>query len=458
MTRPGPRGGSLLDFCWSRTSTALVLLAAGACATARSRPDDAGARLLAAQQDLVAGRAAEAQREFEEVLSRDPRELAAIRGRIEAARRNGVLPLVTREAQDATVRRPGDALTFYALGLARFAAGDEAAAVAALRLASELKPDEADIQYRLGVALLDGEKFVDARGPLQRAVQLAPGVARYRTPLATCIGRLGDRKGAMDALRNFASLSPSADEAALAVKAARALTDPFRDLPQPARAELELALGYLVRDAPGLAVPPLESLLQKMPDLAPAHALLGLAQARLDEGGRAATELKRAAELAPDLPQAHAYLAELYAAKDRPELAAQEYAAALERDPLDPDTLRRLGILRLEHGGDAREPLTAAAALVPGDDGLQLLLARAEIAAGAAGPARARLERLSERRPEDAEVLFRLALLLYDERTRAGDPSRAELGGRVEKLLDKVLTLQPENAAASKLLSALKAS
>ncbi len=437
---------------------ALLLLAATACATGRPRPDDPGARLRAAQQDLATGRAAEAQRGFEEVLARDPRELAAIRGRIEAARRNGVLSMVTREAQDAAAQRPSDPYAFYALGLARFAAGDEAAAVAALRTAAGLRPDEADIQYRLGVALLDGEKFTDARGPLQRAVKLAPKVARYRTPLATCLGRLGDRHGAMSALRGLELLSPSADEAALAVKAARALTDPFRDLPQPARADLELALGYLVRDAPGLAVPPLESLLLRMPDLAPAHALLGLAQARLDEGGRAATELKRAAELAPDLPQPHAYLAELYTAKDRPELAAQEYGAALERDPLDPDTLRRLGLLRLEHGGDAREPLTAAAALAPGDDGLQLLLARAEIAAGAPAPAQTRLERLSERRPDDAEILFRLALLLYDERTRASDPARGELGQRIEKLLEKVLTLQPENAAASKLLSALQSS
>ena len=440
-----------------RAPPALLLLAAFACATGRHRPDDAHALLLLAQEDLAAGRAADAQRGFEEVLARDPRELAAIRGRIEAARRNGVLPLVTREAQDAATQRPSDPLAFYALGLSRFAAGDEAAAVSALRTAAGLRPDEPDIQYRLGVALLEGGKFADARGPLQRAVELAPSVARYRTPLATCLGRLGDRRGAMSALRGFALLAPSAEEAALAVKTARALTDPFRDLPQRARDELEQALGYLVRDAPGLAVPPLEALLEKMPDLAPAHALLGLAEARLDEGGRASAELKRAAELAPELPQPHAYLAELYAAKDRPELAAQEYALALERDPLDPDTLRKLGLLRLEHGGDAREPLTAAAALLPGDDGLQLLLARAEIAGGTPAPARARLEHLAERRPDDAEVLLRLALLLYDDRARASDPVRGELGRRIEKLLDKVLTLQPGNAAASRLLSAIKA-
>ena len=80
---------------------------------------------------------------------------------------------------------PRDALSFYTLGLAEFAAGDEARATAALRKASELRPSEADIQYRLGIILLESEKFAEARGPLAQAVKLAPKVARYRPPLAT---------------------------------------------------------------------------------------------------------------------------------------------------------------------------------------------------------------------------------------------------------------------------------
>jgi tetratricopeptide (TPR) repeat protein len=167
---------------------------------------------------------------------------------------------------------------------------------------------------------------------------------------------------------------------------------------------------------------------------------------------------RRAAELAPELPQPHAWLAELYAAKEKPDLAAAEYALALERNPLDTDSLRRLGLLRMERAqSGALEVLQQAATLLPEDDALQLLLARAEIAAGSAAPARARLERLSQRRPEDPEVLLRLAMLLFDERSRAGDPLRGDLTRRVEKLLEKVLTLQPENAAANRLLSALRA-
>jgi tetratricopeptide (TPR) repeat protein len=443
-----------------RRSTLLALalalaLALGLAAACAGRQKDSASLLRAAQADLAAGRAEQAQREFEEVLARDPRELAAVRGRIESARKRGALGPLLRELRD---RPAPDALAYYALGLAEFAAGNEAQAAQALRRATELKPGEADFQYRLGVVLLDGEKFAEARDPLARAVQLSPRTARYRPPLAMCLSRLGDRKAALDALRDLPKLHPSPEEAALAVKAARSLTDLFRDIPPPARADLEQSLGYLVRDAPGLAVPQLEALLSRLPDLAAAHALLGLAAARLDETGRAVTELRRAAELAPDLPQPHAWLAELYAGKEKPELAAVEYAAALERNPLDVETLRHLGTLRLSHGlAGALEPLEQAGVLQPDDDALQLLLARAEISAGRPAPARGRLERLSERRPEDAEVLLRLAMLLFDERSRAADQARSDLTHRVETLLKKVLVLQPENAAANRLLGQLRA-
>lgn len=375
---------------------------------------------------------------------------AAARARVEEARKNGQLEPLVHE-------KPADALGYYTLGLAQFANGSESQAVEAFRKAAELAPGVADIQYRLGIVLYDGEKYADARGPLAKAVELSPKTARYRPPLAVCLAHLGDRKAALDALRDVPRLSPTPDEAALAVKAARSLTDLFRDLPPPSRADLEQALGYLMKDAPGLAAPQLETLLSRLPDLAPAHALLGLAAFRLDETGRAVSELRRAAELAPDLPQPHAWLGELYASKEKPDLAATEYGEALKRNPLDPELLRKLGTLKLERNlPDAVDTLEQAAVLSPGDDALQLLLARAEIAAGQPGPARGRLERLSEKRPEDAEVLLRLAMLLFDERAKAPTAARGDLTQRVETLLQKVLALQPENAAANRLLNALR--
>ena len=381
-----------------------------------------------------------------------PDQWAGARARVESARKAGELPALLEK-----LRSPSSALDYYTLGLAQFAGGNERDAVAALRQAATLRPEVADIQYRLGIALLDGDQFAEARDPLQRAEQLAPKMAKYRAPLALCLSRLGDHKAAIEALRDVPALAPSPEEAAAAVKTARQLTDLFRDLPPPARGELEQALGYLVRDAPGIAAPQLEGLIAKMPDLAPAHALLGLAAARLDEAGRAVTELKRAAELQPDLPQPHAWLAQLYAAKDRPDLAVAEYGLALERNPLDVEALRHLGELKLARNApDGLETLQHAAVLAPDDDALQLTVARAEIAAGQTAPAQARLEKLSEKRPEDAEVLLRLAMLLFDQRARTPSGQRGELTQRVESLLHRVLALQPENATANRLLDALR--
>ena len=444
---------------------AVVVIGTFGCVSGGPAPKrDATSVLKIAEADLAAGRAEKAQQGFEEALRLEPRLLPALRGRIEAARRRGALPALVAGAVARTEAAPQDAFGWETLGLARFAAGEEKAAVAALEKAVKLAPDEADFHFRLGVALFDGEKFAEARPPLARAVELAPRVARYRPPLAACLDRLGDRKAAMAALKDVPDLSPTAEEAALAVKTSRTLTAPFRDVPQPARADLELALGYLLRDAPGLALPYLEGLVQRFPELAAAHALLGLAAHRLDEAGRAVTELQRAAALAPEQPQPHIYLAELYAGRGRLELADAEYGAALDRDPLDVATLRKRGELRLEGAqGDARragsaiELLSRASALGPGDTSLELVLARAELVAGRVPDARARLERLAEKRPEDPEILLRLCLLLFDERGKSVPPQKNQLTERLESLLGKVLSLQPQNATAGRMLTALRA-
>jgi tetratricopeptide (TPR) repeat protein len=409
----------------------------------------------AAQAQLAQGNAAEARASFEAALARDPRLLAAVRGRIEASRRLGLLPELLAEAEARTQAAPADGIGFYQLGLARFAKGDEPGALAALTRATELLPQQADAWYRLGVLLFDGERFDAAKAPLLKAVELGPQAARYRIPLATCLGRLGDAKGALAQLAQVPQLSPSAEEAQLAVQAARALTDPFRGLSPEAKAAVEQALGFLVKDAPGLAVPVLEAILEKQPQLGPAHALLGLAAQRMDEAGKAATELKRAAELLPEAPQPHAWLGELYASKEKPELAAQEYRLALARNPLDVATLRKLALVHLGQSAGAQEalaPLRAAAALEPSDAALAVLLARTELQLpGEAARGRQRLERLAEERPSDPEVLLRLAQALGDQRASASEPERSALGQRAASLAKRVLELQPGNAAAARL-------
>jgi tetratricopeptide (TPR) repeat protein len=456
-------GAADLRFWLAMAFTAAALALCG-CAGAVARPPeprDAGALLARAQQDLAAGRAAEAQAGFEQALLHDARLYPALRGRVEAARLRGTLPHLLAELLANTQARPDDGPAWYSLGLARFAVGAPAPAIEALETAVRLLPAEADPQFRLGVALLDGGRPAEAKDPLARAVALAPGTPRYRVPYATCLDRLGDRKGAISALRDLPDLAPLPDEAALAVRAARAITDPFRGVPAEAREDLAQAFGYLDKDAPALAMPALERLTQRLPGLAAAHALLGLAAVRLDEAPKAIAELSRAAELSPEAPQPHVYLAELYAAKDRGEQAAAEYALALERNPLDVATLRKLGTLRLDRLAkpqEAVEPLARAAALLPGDDDVVLLLARAQVTGGKPEAGRALLAGLAARHPDQPGILLRLAAALSDERSLSPPARREALAGPIETLLSRVLALQPANVEAARLLAALRGS
>jgi tetratricopeptide (TPR) repeat protein len=440
-------------------TAAPLALCACAGALAPAPPRDPGALVARAQHDLAAGRAAEAQAGFEQALLRDAKLYPALRGRVEAAHLRGALPQLLAELLAATQARPDDGLGWYSLGLARFAAGARAPAIEALETAARLLPAEADPQFRLGVALLDGGRAVEAKAPLARAVALAPRAPRYRVPYATCLDRLGDRKGALAALRDLPDLAPAPDEAALAVRAARAITDPFRGVPAEAREDLAQAFGYLERDAPALAVVPLERLTRRLPALAVAHALLGLSAVRLDDAAKAIAELSRAVELSPEAPQPHVYLAELYAAKDRGEQAAAEYALALERDPLDVATLRKLAALLLDRLGrpqDAVEPLARAAALLPGDDDLLLLLARAQLSSGKPEDGRALLDGLVVRHPDQPDLLLRLAAALTDERALSPPARRQALAERIETLLSRVLALQPANVEAAHLLKVLR--
>jgi tetratricopeptide (TPR) repeat protein len=366
-----------------------------------------------------------------------------------------------RSAAAISRAHPTDGAAFYALGLARFAQGDAAAAVVALARAVDLSPTDADVHYRLGLVLLERPDLPGARGALDAAIELAPGVARYRIALATCLDRMGERRRAIEALREVPRLSPTAEEAAVAIQAARTLSDPFRDLPTEARHDLEAGLGHLANEAPGLALEVLERAVERFPDLAMAHALLGLAAERLDEPGRAVTELRRACELAPLLAQPHAWLGELFESMDRPELAAEQYAAAIQAAPLDVNTLFQLGRLSLDSLGRpaaAIAPLRDAAALSPRDPALQILLARAELRAGARPTGFARLQRLLDGHPDDAEVLLRVAAALSEQRSSSAMADRRELTRRVEALCEKVLDLRPRDVEAARLLAQVRES
>lgn len=355
------------------------------------------------------------------------------------------------------------AVSHYMQGLVLFARAADATgpAIAQFQRAVELEPEAGELHHRLGVALLESEKYEQARAPLERAVKLQPNELSWQLPIAKVLYRSGDTKGAVAALTLVVSGSPSPQE----VKVARALmdqiADPFAAFPQAARATLEQGIQWLqVADVPQQAIISFEEILHDYPDLAVVHALLGLAYQRIDDAGRAVDELKRAIELAPDDGKAHLYLGELYLSHQRPKQAREELEKALALDPMLDDAYVRLGDLALERRDyvTARRLFKSLAALAPDSAPAHGKLALVYQLEGDWPAADRELHLVVDKDAENAEFMLRLGVLHTERFTRAKTAEeRKTASAEAAKWLSKVLEAQPDNAIASRALETVNA-
>jgi tetratricopeptide (TPR) repeat protein len=152
----------------------------------------------------------------------------------------------------------------YKLALARYRAGDVAAAIDALRRAVAVDGHLADAYYLLGLCLRDSDRPADAVKQLQRAVALAPGLVAAREELADLYGTLDRRSDQLEQLQIIASLDRGHVERQIAV-----------------------GLAYARAGDPDLAVRTLGRALQKTPGQPQIYEALGrvwldIAQARHD--------------------------------------------------------------------------------------------------------------------------------------------------------------------------------
>lgn len=355
------------------------------------------------------------------------------------------------------------AISHYMQGLVLFARAADATgpAIAEFQRAVELEPSAGELHHRLGVALLESEKYEQAKAPLMRAVQLQPGEVSWQLPVAKVLYRSGDSKGAIEALKAVVSGTPSPAD----VKVARALmdqiADPFAGFPQAARGTLEQGIQWLqVADVPQQAIISFEEILHDYPDLAVVHALLGLAYQRIDDAGRAVDELKRAIELAPEDGKAHLYLGELYLSHQRPRQGREELERALSLNPLLDDAYLRLGDLAL----DRRDYVTALklfrtlVALAPESIAARGKLALVYQLEGDFPAADRELHAVVDRDENNTEFLLRLGVLHTERFTKAKTAEERKLASaEAAKWLSKVLEKQPDNAIASRALETVNA-
>ncbi len=347
-------------------------------------------------------------------------------------------------------------------GLAHFAQSADAdgPAIAELERAIAIAPREAELHYRLGVVLLEAEKYPAAVAPLQQAVQLAPDRAGYNLPLAKALSRTGDRAGAVSALARVVQGKPTPAEVGTARALIDRISDPFAGFPKAAEARLEQGLKLLQQaDLPQQALVPLEEIAREFPDVAVVHALIGLCYQKLDDAGRAVDEFKRAIELQPMDGKTHFYLAELYTSRQRLDAAKDEYERALAGNPLIDEAYFRLGDLALD-----RQELDVAEAHFTRLTWLEpdAIAPRGKLAAiyqlqGEWEPADRELRKIVEKAPESTEFKLRLGLLHTERATKATRPEeRKQAAAEASRWLTQVLEAEPDNALASRALEAVR--
>jgi tetratricopeptide (TPR) repeat protein/SAM-dependent methyltransferase len=303
----------------STSSAPTAALAAATAPRLRPRPTPAPvpdpavmALVQAAVEHHQAGRYAEAERQYRQVLAADPQQPDALHllgvlayqvGRADAA-----VPLIEQAIQ----HRPAAPAFRMNLGNALLALGRTTDAVASYREAAALAPTDAESHYNLGNALLQLGHADEGIAALRRTLALRPShvAARYN---------LGNALRAADCL----------DEAAAAYAAVIRL--------EPAHADAHTNLGSVL------------------------HAL-----GRPDE---AAASFMQALAAKPDAPTALANVGEALREQGRTDAAADYFQRALERDPQQTTALRSLAALAQRDGqhAEAADLLARLVAAAPGD-------------------------------------------------------------------------------------------
>ncbi len=440
----------------------LTLTAALGCATfgAGRAPRDAHEWVELGKTASQQERHNDAARAFGRALEVDYASLTAHRGLIAAHYNLGRLGELQGLYEKRYEEEPNN--PFHAYGLAITLYGTTIAnaerALDLLAAAEKLRPKLSDIPYRRAVILLDAERYHEAREALSRALEIEDK-ARYRAPMALALSKLGEREGSLDLLRGILEMDPTAREVELARIVAERISDPLQGFPRAARGRIERAMAWIEQaDVPQKAIDMLREVLLEHPEAAMVHAILGLAYQRIDALGEAIVHMRRAIELAPDLALPRLYLANVMQSLERDDEARKHFLGALERNPFLVEAHAALGKAASERGmsSEAIRHLRAWSLLAPSSKQPRLMLSRSLAATGQLGEAAKILEEVLSMDEDNLEAHLSLATI-YSRRhaTARTESERRGYATIARRHLDKVLEVQPENAAARRLAAEL---
>ena len=313
-----------------------------------------------------------------------------------------------------SIPHPPAKAAFFMLGVLAVAAGVRGQEpTAALQ--------QADADYRQGVAALNRDDLRAAQTLFAEVVRLAPAAEQGHSALGAVLVRQGQLAEGTRELQK-----------ALAIK------------PSDRSAQENLAMAYTESGAPGKALPLFTKLetaagAEKRtlaPDVLEAYAR---ALAATGESEAAIVRLKQAVAQQPRIAALRDELGTLYAMGQDWERAEPEFAEAARLDPQRASAHLHLGsVLRAEHKPGAAREWGEAVALAPKDPQIALIAGRGLAEAGADELALPVLEKAHELAPGSAEAAYELALVLQRANRMEGSIP----------LLKMVVAAEPKNADA----------
>lgn len=273
-----------------------------------------------------AGRLAEAEPIYREILAAEPRHADALH-------LLGVLAGQTGRNEDAVdllrqsvAIRPGHPETWKNLGVALKDAGRMDEAIAAYREAIALKPDYASAHKNLGSALYHTGQFDDAVAAYRRAIAITPAFAEAHSSLGVALTAAGRLDEAIAACRQAIALHPGNPEA----------HNNLGNALHENGAHAEAADAY-------------RTALALKPDFAPACNNLGIALHASGQREEAIAAYRRAIALKPDHADVFGNLGNALKDLGRLDEAIAAYRAAIQLKPGSPDWCHVLAALTGDH-------------------------------------------------------------------------------------------------------------
>lgn len=301
-----------------------------------------------------AGRLAEAEARYRELLALDPDHADALHlAGVVAYQQNRLGPALAA-IRRAIALRPGFADYHNNLGLVLDRLGQVDQAMAAFRRALELRADYPEAHNNLATALHRSGRTADAIEAVQHALRLRPSYAEAQSNLGSYLLAQGRLPEALTALTEGVRLAPRSAQAHfnLALSECRAgrLTHAIASLrsavalaPGFAAAHRELAFVLQAAGYSAEATAQLEQLIARQPQDATTRIDLGILHHQVGRSEAAEAELRAALALRPNDPRGLNQLCIVLRANGRIDEAVAVGRQAVDLHPEEPEAHNSLG-------------------------------------------------------------------------------------------------------------------